>query len=241
MDAYIQVLFNDKHFLVCRKPPHIISESPGLPDILCRQEKIPNLYPVHRLDRETGGTVLLARDASACAVLQQLFLSGQILKEYLAVAPAANNHIYGTYQDLLFHDQRQNKTFVVKKMRKGVKKAECSWNILTTQTVQDCSLSLYRVLLHSGRSHQIRVQFASRGFPLYGDRRYGSAFSCGLALWSYHISFFDPFNPRQFVSCTSLPPDDIPWSFFSETLSTLGSTALENKQPQSVVPLSQPG
>ena len=226
MDVYIQVLYSDARFLICRKPPHILSESPGLPDILCQQENIPRLFPVHRLDQETGGTLLLAKDASACAALQQLFISGLISKEYVAVAPTTNNQISGTYQDLLFHDRRQNKTFVVKKLRKGVKKAECSWNILATQAIQNCSLSLYRVLLHSGRSHQIRVQFASRGFPLYGDRRYGSSFSCTLALWAYNISFFNPFNPRQLVSCTSLPPDDIPWSFFHETFSALGNTEL---------------
>ena len=213
----LPLLFKDDFLVVCLKPVGISSESPGLPDMISDQEGFP-VFPVHRLDQTTGGVCVLARSSSVCTEMQRLFQLDQVIKEYLAVVSGTPDTDSGLFYDLLYHDQRTNKTFVVDKMRKGVKDASCEWSVLETVDSPDGRISLVRIRLHSGRTHQIRIQFASRKMPLVGDRRYGSRIRASVpALWSARICFPHPLSD-QTIDVSSRPPDGFPWSCFSVNL-----------------------
>ncbi|MGN0982643.1 MAG: pseudouridine synthase, partial [Candidatus Limivicinus sp.] len=124
------------------------------------------------------------RTKAAAAELSRLVQQGEMKKEYLAAARGCPEQDAGILEDLLFHDQRKNKSYVVKRERKGVKKARLSFRVLARTE----EASLVQVRLFTGRTHQIRVQFASRGMPLLGDARYGGG-GGKLALWSVRLSF----------------------------------------------------
>ena len=172
----MEILYSDARILVIVKPVGMDSEH-EVPDALPG-----SVYPVHRLDKNVGGVMVYARDPKVAAQLSKAIQDGTMIKEYVAkvhgVPPEA-----GDWTDLLFKDSSKNKVFVVKKERKGVKKARLEFLRLT-----DEDPALVRIRLHTGRSHQIRVQFASRGFPLVGDHKYGARdeaaapmlFSCRL-------------------------------------------------------------
>ncbi len=209
----IHILYCDDALLVCEKPVGVSSESPGLPELLCEQEGF-TVYPVHRLDRTTGGACVLTRSPKACAALPRLFLQDLVVKEYLAVVSGVPDAASGTYTDLLYHDRHTNKTFVADTRRKGVREAACDWNALETADDASGKITLVRVSLHSGRTHQIRIQFASRRMPLIGDRRYGSRIKAPVpALWSVRICFPHPLTGKT-VDVSSAPPDRFPWSCF---------------------------
>ena len=210
----IRFLYADESLLVCEKPVGVSSESPGLPDLIQEQEGFP-VFPVHRLDQTTGGAMMLARSPAACAALQRQFQEDLVIKEYLAVVSGVPETDSGLFSDLLYHDQRSNKTFVVDKPRKGVKEAFCSWTVVETTEGAQGALSLIRIRLHSGRTHQIRVQFASRKMPLVGDRRYGSRIKTHApALWSARLCFSRPFSDGGMIDVFSSPPAVFPWSCF---------------------------
>ena len=211
----IRFLYKDKSLVICEKPTGISSESPGLPDLISRDlHRI--VYPVHRLDYGTGGVCIQACTKDACTALQRLFSEGKVCKEYLAVISGKPDSDKGIYRDLLYHDPRLNKSYVVKKMRKGVKEAICSWQVVDSVDSDDSVLSLVHVFLGTGRTHQIRVQFASHCLPLVGDRKYGSRLSAEYpALWANRIFFPHPYIPERKVEAESLPPDRYPWNRFS--------------------------
>ena len=216
-DGMIPLIYCDDSLLICEKPIGVPSESPGLPDLIRNQEGYP-VFPVHRLDQTTGGVCVQARSSSVCAKMQQLLQQDQVIKEYLAVISGIPNTDSGLFYDLLYHDQRTNKTFVVDKMRKGVKDATCEWSVLETVDSPEGRITLVRIRLHSGRTHQIRVQFASRKMPLVGDRRYGSRIRASVpALWSARICFPHPLLD-QTIDVSSRPPDGFPWSSFTVNL-----------------------
>ena len=127
------------------------------------------IYPVHRLDRETRGVMVYARTAGAASALSEEFRSGLLSKHYLAVLLGMPDPPEGELSDLLYHDARRNKSYVVSCSRRGVREASLSYRV----AANDGILTLVTIRLHTGRTHQIRVQFASRGKPVYGDRRYG--------------------------------------------------------------------
>ena len=210
----IPVLYADKYFVICNKPVGVLSESPGLPDML--QEQLGcRLFPVHRLDQGTGGVCTLAFSVYACTGLQNLFMEGKVKKEYLAVISGKPEEQNGSFRDFLYHDKRSNKSYVVKQKRKGVKEALCDWTVLETVFFENQPLSLVRVSLHTGRTHQIRVQFASRGFPLAGDRKYGSRIKADApALWAYSLSFPHPWSAGLHPSACSVPNESFPWTLF---------------------------
>ena len=133
----------------------------------------------------------------------------RVTKEYLAVLRGRPAEDAATLTDLLFRDAAKNKSYVVKRMRKGVR--EASLEYVTLGSTEE--LTLVRVRLHTGRTHQIRVQFSSRGLPLLGDIRYGSKAPCTTALWSYRMAFTHPVTGKV-VDVTCPPPDAWPWTLF---------------------------
>ncbi len=178
----MKLLYSDRDIAAIIKPAGLDSEQEvpqAIRDILGGQ-----VFPVHRLDKNVGGVMVYARTKEAAARLSRLIQEGQLVKEYVALVHGTPPET-GDWEDFLFKDSHKNKVFVVKKERKGVKKARLEFTRLT-----EGEASLVRIRLHTGRSHQIRVQFASRGFPLVGDHKYGSRdeatapmlFSCAITL-----------------------------------------------------------
>ena len=172
----MEILYSDDQIVVCVKPVGMDSEH-EVPQQLGGE-----IFTVHRLDKNVGGVMVYAKTKSAAAALSRAVQEGTMVKEYVAMVhgtPPAS----GDWQDFLFKDSSKNKVFVVKKERKGVKKARLEFHRLA-----DSDPALVHIRLHTGRSHQIRVQFSCRGFPLVGDHKYGSRddaaapmlFSCRL-------------------------------------------------------------
>ena len=203
------ILYEEDSILVCEKPAGITSEAGGFPERLKQLTACEQIYCVHRLDREASGLIVYAKTESAASVISRDIASRKMKKVYLAAVEGVIPP-YGKMEDLLFHDRKLNKSYVVKRMRKGVKEAVLDFSRLS---VTD-DLSLSRIHLQTGRTHQIRVQFASRGHPLLGDRKYGSSFrNCGLALWSTELSFNHP-DSGKLLSFSSSPPHEYPWTCF---------------------------
>ena len=162
----MEILYSDKQIAVCIKPLGLDSEH-QVPQAL--QEALGgDIYPVHRLDRNVGGVMVYARTKAAAAALSRAIQDRTMRKEYVALVHGLPPE-QASWQDLLFKDSRKNKVFVVSRQRSGVKEASLEFRRLTDQ--DPC---LVRIRLHTGRSHQIRVQFSSRGFPLVGDHKYGA-------------------------------------------------------------------
>ena len=178
----MEILYSDKNIVVCVKPVGLDSET-EVPAALIEQLG-GMIFPIHRLDKNVGGIMVYARTKQAAADLSKAVQEGTMVKEYVALVhgtPPEN----GDWEDLLWKDSRQNKVFVVKRMRKGVKPARLEFTRLTAG-----ESSLVHIRLHTGRSHQIRVQFASRGFPLVGDHKYGAKDSASAPmLFSCRVSF----------------------------------------------------
>ncbi len=252
-DNPITILYEDSHIIVCQKPIGMLSQSddkgaPNMVDALSVQFPKADIKVLHRLDREVGGVMVYAKTKSAAAGLSKDISNHTFQKEYVAVVSGCPSESSGIYKDLLFKDSRKNKSFVVKRMRKGVKEASLEYNTLgqaispvtlPTQTdnvpsnskpnnTQDIAkditkgipqgspISCVKIKLHTGRTHQIRVQFSSRKMPLLGDTRYGSQVrDCTIALWSYQLQFVHPITKKE-MSFTCPPPTEIfPWNCFS--------------------------
>ena len=162
----MEILFSDNAIVVCVKPVGLDSEH-ELPAAL-KEALGGEIFPIHRLDKNVAGVMVYARTKSAAAALSKAVQEGTMVKEYVAMVHGTPPES-GDWSDLLFKDSSKNKVFVVKKERKGVKKARLEFRTLRSE-----ENSLVRIRLHTGRSHQIRVQFASRGFPLVGDHKYGA-------------------------------------------------------------------
>ncbi len=188
----MEIVYTDKHIAVLVKPVGLDSEQ-EVPAAL--QEVLGGtVFPIHRLDKNVGGLMVYARTRQAAASLSRAVQEGTMVKEYVALVHGTPPQT-GDWEDLLWKDSRKNKVFVVKRVRGGVKKARLEFTRLTEH-----SPCLVRIRLHTGRSHQIRVQFASRGFPLVGDHKYGSRdeatapmlFSCSLTFpWQGETKRFE--------------------------------------------------
>ena len=162
----MEIVYSDKNIVVCIKPVGVDSEK-QMPDLI-KANLGGEAYTVHRLDKNVGGVMVYARSKQAASQLSKAIQNGTMIKEYIAGVHGTPPE-KGDWEDLLFKDSSKNKVFVVKRLRKGVKKARLEY-----VRISEGEISQVRIRLHTGRSHQIRVQFASRGYPLAGDRKYGS-------------------------------------------------------------------
>ena len=208
----LEILYEDAALAVCIKPVGAASQgtSPdALPALLAAQLQLPEVFPIHRLDQAVGGVMVFAKTPACAAELSRGVQDGSFRKEYLAVTQGVPAEAEGELQDLLFHDRQKNKTYVVKKRRAGVRPASLRYRVLA----QKDGCALVQVQLQTGRTHQIRVQFATRGLPLLGDGKYGSRENrCTAALWSFRVSFRHPDGTRRSFTCP--PPEAYPWELF---------------------------
>ena len=188
-----EILHSDDEIVVCVKPVGMDTEH-QLPEAL-KEILGGEIFPLHRLDQNVGGVMVYARTKSSAAALSRAIQDGSMIKEYVAMVHGKKKK-KGDWTDLLFKDSRKNKVFVVKKQRAGVKSARLEYRLL-----QAGENSLVAIRLHTGRSHQIRVQFSSRGFPLVGDHKYGSrAVQTAPMLYSCRLTFPHHGKTIQFES-----------------------------------------
>ena len=208
----IKILYSDPQVVVCVKPVGVVSQCDGEEDMsaLLRAELGGEFFPVHRLDRNVGGVMVFARTARAAASLSAQIQAGDFVKRYLAAVSGVPSPEEGEMRDLLFKDSRSGRSFVVDRARKGTKEARLVYR--TLDSAEGKSLVLVR--LFTGRTHQIRVQFASRQMPLVGDTKYGSSFrDLPLALWSCSLAFFHPVTGEA-LQFFAPPPLSRPWQVF---------------------------
>ncbi len=228
----LEVLFEDENVIACVKPVGIASQpaESGRIDMtelirrhLAERECKVEPHVVHRLDSGVGGVMVYAKNSKTAAHLSRIISESStcdtskekngFVKEYLAVTLGVPERGEGFLEDLLYHDRQRNKTFVVDRKRGGVKRALLWYEVISTSELDGKELALVRVRLFTGRTHQIRVQFASRGTPLFADARYGAKGTSGdIALWSHKICVsFSGGNTKTFEKS---PPVTIPWSLF---------------------------
>lgn len=218
MTMEIKILHNEKHFVIALKPSGVLSETtsgdtPGMVDLLSEQLGS-EIYPVHRLDREASGVMVYAKTKAGAARLSSLVSGDGFEKNYLVVVHGKPEEEKGIMHDLLFKDSRKNKSFVVKKERKGVKKASLEYEVKGVAVYDGVQISLVSVKLHTGRTHQIRVQFSSRNMPVVGDSRYGSPVKTEMCLFSHSIGFINPFSGEN--QCFEGMPDNTIFDIFGE-------------------------
>ena len=216
----ISILYEDGRLFVAVKPAGVLSQpSPRQEESmlsLLSEQRGGTVYPVHRLDRETGGVMVFARTRSAAAALSEAMARREAEKVYCCVVSGCPRPERGELRDLLYTDRGRGKTFVVQRMRKGVREASLSYETVAAAGGR----SLLRVVLHTGRTHQIRVQFASRKLPLAGDGRYGGG-PGELALWCAGLAFPHPGDGRRMAF--SLPPEAAGvWEPFAGFLGGIG-------------------
>ena len=213
-----KILYEDTHLLLIEKPMGVPSqETEG--DCVPRRlaDRGYAVKVVHRLDKPTGGVMAYARTDKAAAKLSALVGEhDRFQKEYLAVVQGYPDETQGTYTDLLYHDVKRNKSYVVDRSRKGVREAKLDFVVLETVTTDEGTFSLLRVQLHTGRTHQIRVQFASRRMPLYGDSRYGGVKGAYLGLWSHRLTLPHPITDNSLTSTSNPDWSVAPWCYFKQ-------------------------
>ena len=206
----MEIVYLDGALIVCIKPAGVLStdEPGGLPGLL-RQElgdESADVRTVHRLDRAVSGLMVLARTADAASALSREIREGGFEKEYLAIVHGGTPES-GELRDLLLRDRARKMSFVVSEPGKGVQKAVLRYETLARAE----GMSKVRIQLLTGRTHQIRVQFSSRGFPLYGERKYcAEPDDCPLALWSYRLAFSHPETGER-MAFRHDPPREWPW------------------------------
>lgn len=208
----MDILYQDKDIVLCIKPPRVLStdEPGGMPELVREALGDPkaDVRTVHRLDRVVSGLMALARNARTASELSRQIREGEFDKEYLAVVHGSPDATEGTYTDLLLRDKRERKTYVVSEMSKGVQEAILEYRLLGSVD----GLSKVSINLITGRTHQIRAQFSSRGLPLVGDRKYSlNEDDCEIALWSYRLKFRHP-STGELVEFSTQPPNEYPWN-----------------------------
>lgn len=210
----MEILYQDEDILVCIKPARVLStdEPGGLPELLRQELGTPqgDIRTVHRLDRVVSGVMVLARNAQAASGLSRQIREDEFQKEYMAVIHGTPQEEAGTLVDLLTRDKARKMTMVADAPGKGVQEAILDYRVLDRKD----DLSKVQVTLRTGRTHQIRVQFASRGMALVGERKYDTREDpCEIALWSYRIGFAHPRTGEPMVFSQE-PPKAWPWTVF---------------------------
>ena len=204
----IPIIYRDKSLVVCLKPVGIDAEGSGMPALLSEQLGEESVFCVHRLDKAVGGVMVYALTKHAAAELSRQIGGGSFRKEYLAVIHGEPEELSGTYRDLLDRDPKERKTFVTTKPGKGVQEAILDYEVLSTGN----DLSLVKIFLQTGRTHQIRCQFSSRGLPLWGDKKYSTLPDDGpIALWSHCLHFAHP-ETGEILCFEQNPPEIEPWT-----------------------------
>ncbi len=209
----LKILSRKPGYILCVKPRGVSSEAGegGMPELIAQALGIlpERVFPVHRLDRETGGAMVYALTKSAAAALSAGIGEGKLQKEYLAVTEGLPEETTGQWKDLLYWDRTKRKSYPVLRQRKGVREAELSFEVIG-RTEKN---ALLRIEPKTGRTHQIRVQCASRGLPLWGDGRYGGRKKQGFGLWCRSIAFPDP-DGNGLIRAEADLPEEEPWTLF---------------------------
>ena len=206
----MRIVYRDESLIVCIKPAGVLStdEPGGLPELL-RQELgagDADVRTVHRLDRVVSGLMVLARGAQAASELSRQIREGEFAKQYLAVVHGRTPP-EGELRDWMIRDKARKMSFVTDEPGKGAQEARLFFETMD----QKEDMSLVRVQLYTGRTHQIRCQFASRGFPLVGERKYSTREDdCPLALWSWSLAFRHPVSGEK-LQFRESPPNVKPW------------------------------
>lgn len=221
----IKILYEDNHLLAVEKPVNLPTQADrtGDPDLLSllkadlkqRYQKPGNVYLglIHRLDRPVGGAIVFAKTSKAASRLSEQVRSRQMEKEYLAVCHGVPDPAAGHLKHFLIKDSLKNQVSVAAASTPGAKPAELDYRLLA----EEAGFGLLEIALKTGRSHQIRVQLAAIGHPLFGDQKYGAALNCPgqqLALWSRRLAFSHPVSKAAVVLC-SVPPAVYPWNLFN--------------------------
>ena len=208
----LEIIYADRDILVCIKPARVLStdEPGGLPALIraALDDVKADVRTVHRLDRVVSGVMVLARNAKAASALSRQIREDEFEKEYLAIVHGRPEQDCGTLTDLLYRDKARRMTMVASEPAKGVQEAVLDYE------VQNTSLEMTRlqIQLRTGRTHQIRVQFASRNMPLVGERKYCTLEDpCEIALWSHRIAFTHPSTGKP-VEFSKEPPGIYPWT-----------------------------
>ena len=208
----LEILYADRDILVCIKPARVLStdEPGGLPSLVraALGEENADVRTVHRLDRVVSGVMVLARNATAASELSRQIREAEFEKEYLAVVHGKPEQDRGTLTDLLYRDKARRMTMVASEPAKGVQDAILDYQVQNTAA----GMSRVQIRLRTGRTHQIRVQFASRNLPLVGERKYAVLEDpCEIALWSHRIAFTHPGTGKR-VEFFQEPPKVYPWT-----------------------------
>ena len=206
----MELLYQDKDIVICVKPAGVKStdEPGGLPDLVRQALGDDNVRTVHRLYQAVSGLMVLARRAKAASALSRQIREGEFEKEYLAVVHGTPEKPEGTLRDLLYRDKARRMTLVASEPDKGVQEAVLDYRVVG----RGADMTRVRIRLHTGRTHQIRVQFSSRGMPLVGERKYSTREDgCNIALWSYRLAFAHPYTGEK-MEFTREPPEIFPWT-----------------------------
>ena len=212
----MELLYVDDAIVVCVKPSGVKStdEPGGVPELVreALHDLKAQIRTVHRLDQVVSGLMVLARTEKAASELSRQIREQEFGKEYLAVIHGCPDELEGTLQDLLYRDKARRMTFVADTPARGVQEASLEYRVLS----QNVEMSRVAIRLHTGRTHQIRVQMAGISHPIYGDMRYGGALAQKgkLALWAYSLSFLHPITKERlkFIACP--PETEVPWKAF---------------------------
>ena len=216
----MKALFEDNDIIVIVKPVGVPSEDTkngekGILNLLKTENNLTDVFLLHRLDRNVGGVMVFAKNKKSAACISKQIQENTFKKTYLAVTDGVIEEKQGVYKDLLFKDSSKNRSFVVNRMRKGVKEASLEYVVLSETE----NKTLVKVTLHTGRTHQIRVQFSSRKTPLCGYVKYGSKDrQSDIALFSHTITFTHP-TTNELLTFTEYPNKiNYPWKLFESVI-----------------------
>lgn len=219
----MDVLFLNKDFLACVKPQGLPSQPDTsgdddmtslLKQYLKARGENEDIFVLHRLDRATGGVMIYARNQKSAAELSRLVAEKDgFEKHYLTVVSGVPSEKCGNMTDYLYKDSAQKKSFVVKSERRGAKLASLDYELRSTAEIDGKTLSLVAIKLNTGRFHQIRAQFSSRGMSVFGDGKYGSREKAPhFALWANKIAFTYKGKKYEFEKAPDM--DALPWNYF---------------------------